>query len=114
MRKYNRYLISDNDNFDPANYSSIEMEVSKINRQTAALPVKDKSDILITFLKEHSIKTSLAQANPQLVKLIESGEIFNGDIEALLESAQKHSLFSAQLEKYLRESFDAPASAPAS
>lgn len=110
MRKYNRYLINDNDSFDPANYSAIGIEISKINMQTAALPVKDKSNILITFLKEHSINTSLAKANPQLVKLIESGDFFNGDIEALLESAQKHSLFSAQLEKHLRESFDTPAS----
>lgn len=109
MRKYNRYLINATDNFDPANYTSMAIEITKINVETAALPGDGKVDILLSYLTQHSIQVTMAKANPLLVKMIESGSLFTGDIEALMESAKPHAVFSSELEKYLRESFTNPA-----
>jgi hypothetical protein len=109
MRKYNRYLVNATDSFDPANYVSMAIEITKINLETSTLPPDGKVDILLSYLTQHSIQTTMAKANPLLVKMIESGSLFTGDIEALLESAKPHSMFSLELEKYLRESFTQPA-----
>ena len=109
MRKYNRYLINATDNFDPANYVSIVIEITKINLQTSTLPPDSKADILLSFLTNHSVATTVARGNPLLVKMIESGSLFTGDIEALVESAKPHVAFSSELIKYLRESFTQPA-----
>ena len=112
MRKYNRYLVNESDRFDPANYISMGIEIARINAQTAAMPAGIKVEMLLSFLKNHSIPVALATANPQLVKLIESGSLFTGDIEALFESAQPHTNFSSQLEKHLRNSFAEPVADP--
>jgi hypothetical protein len=109
MRKYNRYLVNPTDSFDPANYVSMAIEITKINLETSALPPDGKVDILLSFLTHHSIQVTMAKTNPLLVKMIESGSLFTGDIEALLESAKSHTVFSSELEKYLRESFAQPA-----
>jgi hypothetical protein len=109
MRKYNRYLISPSDSFDPANYISMAIEITKINLETSTLPPDGKVDILLSFLTHHSIQVPLAKANPLLVKMIESGSLFTGDIEALLESAKPNAMFSSELERYLRQSFATPA-----
>lgn len=108
MRKYNRYLITATDSFDAANYVSMAIEITKINLETSTLPPDGKADILVSFLIHHSIQVTLAKANPLLVKMIESGSLITGDIEALVESAKPHAVFSSELEKYLREQFSHP------
>jgi hypothetical protein len=112
MRKYNRYLINESDRFDPVNYISLEIEIARVNAQTAAMPAGVKVEMLLSYLKDHSIPVVLATANPPLVKLIESGSLFTGDIEALLESAQPYTVFRSQLEKHLRDSFAEPVTEP--
>jgi hypothetical protein len=105
MHQYKKYLVKNGDRFDPENFPSVSEEVISIRKHIEHLPSSYKADILVSFLKDHSLQDNWIKNNPGLVELITSGSLFSGSTEALFESCREHPAFRQQLETYLAQSF---------
>jgi hypothetical protein len=105
MKHFPKYLIKTTDKFAPEYFSSIDEEVTSVNDQVEFLPSLFKPEILVSFLKDHSIQNDWLKANPALVTLVTSGTLFTGNIEALFESARSNPAFRQDLEGYLLVQF---------
>ncbi len=106
MKQYNKYLVRSTDQFDPVNFSSVTDEIQLINEETVSLPPLFKVEILISFLKDHSVENNLTRANPELTDLITSGSLLKGNIESLFESCRSNPAFRQDLETYLKKEFE--------
>ena len=105
MNLYNRYLIKTTDQFNPEYFLSINEEIASINEQTEHISEIFKSDIIVSFAKDHSLQNDWIIANPVLTTLVTSGSLLTGSIEALFDSCRNNSTYRHDLEKFLREKF---------
>jgi len=106
MKQYNKYLVRSTDQFDPANFSSIDDEIQLINEGTVSLPPFFKVEILVSFLKDHSLENNWTEANPELTDLVTSGSLLKGNIKSLFESCRSNPAFLQDLETYLIKEFE--------
>ncbi len=106
MKHYNKYLVRSTDQFDPVNFSSVADEIQLINEGTVTLPPFFKVEILISFLKDHSLENNWTRANPELADLVTSGSLLKGNIESLFESCRSNPIFQQDLETYLKKKFE--------
>ena len=102
MKKYNKYLIGLTDQFDPANYSAVNDEICIINEKTGAIPIHFKAEIIISFLKDHSLQNNWIDGNTELTELVTSQTLFTGSIESLFDSCRNNLAFRQDLEDYLK------------
>jgi hypothetical protein len=105
MKKYIHYHISDQQKFDSVDFLSIDEEIQTINEMTKSISPILKSEILISFLKDHSISKDWIKRNQELAEMASSGDLFSGNIESLFDSAKSNTGFTIELEKYLKERF---------
>lgn len=105
MKVYNRFLVKTTDSFDPDFFLSINEEIDSINLQTGHLPEILKPEIIVSFVKDHSLQNDWILANPELATLVTSGSLFTGSIEALFDSCRNNPSFRQDLENFLREKF---------
>jgi hypothetical protein len=108
MKQYNKYLVRSTDQFDPVNFSSVIDEIQLINEETVSVPAFFKVEILMSFLKNHSLEDNWAKANPELTDLVTSGSLLKGNIASLFESCRSNPAFRQDLETYLKEEFERP------
>jgi hypothetical protein len=106
MKQYSKYLVRSTDQFDPVNFSSVTDEIQIINEETVSLPPLFKVEILISFLKDHSVENNLTKANPVLTDLVTSGSLLKGNIESLFDSCRSNPAFREDLETYLKKEFE--------
>jgi hypothetical protein len=106
MKQYNKYLVRSTDQFDPVNFSSITDEIQLINEGTVSIPPFFKAEILISFLKDHSLEDDWTKANPELTDLVTSGLLLKGNIESLFESCRNNPAFRQEFETYLKREFE--------
>ena len=103
MKFYCKYLVSLTDKFNPDDFPLINDEINVIKIKTAGYPVGFKDEMIISFLKDHSLESDWSRTSPALSDLITSGLLFTGDIESLFESCPANLAFRLDLEKYLRQ-----------
>lgn len=106
MKHYNKYLVRSTDQFDPVNFSSITDEIQLINEGTVSIPPFFKAEILISFLKDHSLEDDWTKANPELTDLVTSGSLLKGNIKSLFESCHSNPVFRQDFETYLKKEFE--------
>ena len=106
MKQYKKYLVRSTDQFDPVNFSSIIDEIQLINEATVSIPPFLKAEILISFLKDHSLNNNWTKANPELTDLVTSGSLLKGTIASLFESCHNNMVFRQDLETYLKKEFE--------
>jgi len=104
---YKKYLIKDTDHFDPYNFPKITEDLDTINIAMVTTPAFD-TDMLLSFLKDNSIKAEWTKTNPQLVEMINSKSLPTDNLEAMFQCCSKNPAFRKQLEEYIRSSFKAP------
>ena len=100
--KYNKSFIGLTDQFDPSNYPAVNDEICLINERTGAVPINFKVEIIISFLKDHSLQNKWIDANPELTDLVTSQILFTGSIESLFDCCRSNPNFRQDLENYLR------------
>jgi len=105
MKQYKKYLIRLTDLFDVNNFPAVADEVRSIKEKITNKPPSLKIEILISFLKDHSLEEDWISANPGLTEFITSGVLFTGDIEALFDSSKNNPTFRDEFEKFLRKEF---------
>jgi hypothetical protein len=79
-KQYVKYLVGTLDQFDPSNYSAVNDEIRIVNEKTDAVSTDFKVEIIISFVKDHSLQQNWIAANPQLTKLVTSQALFTGSI----------------------------------
>ena len=95
MRHYNKYLVKIDDRFDPESFPSVSEEVISIRQRIEHLPSFYKADIIVSFLKDHSLQDNWIKGNPELVELITSGSLFSASISVLESFAANPTMASA-------------------
>ena len=105
MKQYKKYLIRPTDQFDVNNFPAVADEVRSINEKINRHHSSLKIEILISFLKDHSLEEDWISANPGLTEFITAGALSTGDIEALFDSSKNNPAFREEFEKYLLKEF---------
>ena len=102
---YNKYEIGGTEHFNQTLYPQVEEEVSVLVQNIGHIPAKHKSEILISFLKDHSIKTEWLEDNNEVARLITSGFLRTSHIESLFTSCRNNPGFLKEFEQYLNGRF---------
>ncbi|HET6996295.1 MAG TPA: hypothetical protein VFI06_14980 [Chitinophagaceae bacterium] len=105
MTLFNKYLIKTTDQFNPEYFSSINDEIDSISAQIGHLPAVFKPEIIVSYLKDHSIQNDWIKANPGLATLVASGSLFTGNIESLFTSSRNNPGYRKDFETYLMKKF---------
>lgn len=84
-------------------YPELENDLSKIKVLLTAEDVNDTCEILISFCRDHSIKTDLIEANQEFTKKLVNGDFPITQIEKLFQENRENKTFIAQLEEYISD-----------
>lgn len=99
---YINYIIKDSDTFDQRHYYDVELELTSLNKSIAHIESNVKSEIVISFLKDHCIHTDLLTGNKKLAETITSGFLKLHHTESLFQSCQGNKMFLKDFEAYVR------------
>lgn len=102
MKQYAKYLILATDQFNPEQFPAITEELRAINERIDQILSPFKADIIVSFLKNHSLNNIWISTCPELTGLVTSGIFTTGSIEALFESCRSNPGFQSALEQYIR------------
>jgi hypothetical protein len=105
MIHYKKYLVKTNDQFDPQQFSFIEDEINLIMEQTRHVSGISRPQILVAYLRDHSVDQKWAGENPELAQLLGSGSFPSNNIELLFDACQDNNYFRQQMEAFLLEGF---------
>ena len=103
MTQYQKYLIKENDRFDPDFFSFFVDDMNLIREQTEHVLPTFKSEIIVSFLKNHKLESEWSKANPELSKLVNSGTLSTANIESLFDSSRNNPTFIQQMETFLKQ-----------
>lgn len=106
MAQLNNDNIRDLALFIPADYPVLSAEVKQVTKDVSHTPIYYKSDIIISFLRDHSLKNEWIEANPVLTKIVTSGSLVTRHIEQLFDACRRNIPFRTQFEKYLKLMFN--------
>ncbi|NII26547.1 hypothetical protein HB364_15775 [Pseudoflavitalea sp. X16] len=97
----NSTVIKDYEKFSPANYPKAFHELSVLNQGIAHIAIYFKVEIIISYLKDHSLKTDWVEGNPALTQMITSGFFKTEHLESLFESCRNNKVFLYDFEGYI-------------
>lgn len=99
---YQKFLIRETDRFDPTHFPQLQASLEKIVEQLNREPAGPKAEMLLSFVKDHSINSQFVLNHPKLATLISTKELPVGVMEELFESSRNNPLFKQDLEAYIR------------
>lgn len=101
-----KYTISSTDVFNQADYPDITEELILFKQSAAALSNSDKATMLISFVKDHMIRSDLVRAHPELVSYITSRQTVVKHLEHLFKSCRANVPFQKDFEIYIRRQLE--------
>ena len=104
MKQHKVISVAGTDTFNAADYPSLKEELAAIADYTEGMLPLHKEDIVISYLKDHSIRMIWIDANPLLTAMVTSHVMPTATIEALFESSRNNLPFRKELEVFIRES----------
>jgi hypothetical protein len=102
MSMYHKFLIKETDRFDPVNFPQLETSLEKIVVQLNREPAGPKADMLLSFVKEHSINSQYVADHPAVATLISTKSLPLGVLEELFDSSKSNPSFKKDLEAHVR------------
>jgi hypothetical protein len=78
-----KYIVKDTDSFDEHQCPNVVMEITKLQQSLVSIKSVHKVQIVISLLKDHSIKTDLLSINKELARLQTSGALPTSHLESL-------------------------------
>ena len=105
MSLYNQYNVGDTDKFNSGDYPKVVGELAALNKGTMQVPVDHRTDMIISYLKDHCMDTGWIHSNPALANLITSKSFSTSQIESLFESCRNNVTFLADFETYINQVF---------
>lgn len=95
--------IKDYEKFSSANYPKAFHELSVLNQGIADIAIYFKVEIIISYLKDHSLKTDWVEANPGLSRMITSGFFKTSHLESLFDFCRNNKAFLNDFEDHIRK-----------
>ena len=95
------YTVKDNDTFNIQDYPDVESEVAVFSKRLDNVQAHHKTEIVISFLKDHCITTEWLPQNEVLVKMMTSGALSTRQTETLFNACKHNRGFLAGFEKYI-------------
>ena len=93
------YEVSARDTFQLQFYPEVQNELVTISRHLKQMPGDHKAEIVISFLKDHCIRTEWFKGNDDVIKLITSRFLDTEHIEALFNGCKNNSAFTNNFER---------------
>lgn len=100
---YSKYNISDTLRFSILDFPKVELELLIMKNAITAVPNDFKDLMIISFIKDHSLKTEWVAANPDLAKLLNSNSFSTTQSHSLFESSKRNTVFSTAFEAHIRD-----------
>jgi hypothetical protein len=105
MSMYQKFLIRETDRFDPSNFPQLETCLEKIVVQLNREPAGPKAEMLLSFVKNHSINSQQVVDHPAVAALISTKSVPLGMMEDLFESSRSNPSFQKDVESHIRSYF---------
>ena len=102
MQVSNYTNIGETEKFNAENYPSMVAELTSMLKDLHQIPIYFKRDIIVSYLKDHCVKTEWIDANPVLVKMMTSGTLITHHLERLFEGCRWNKIFRADFERYVK------------
>lgn len=99
--QYHKYIFMNDNKFDSANYPRAMCELSALKQGTTDTPVYFKVEIIISFLKNHSLEVAWIDANPSLTRMITSGFFKTAHLESIFDAGRNSEIFLKDYEAYI-------------
>jgi hypothetical protein len=90
-----------NEKFDSANYPNAMSELSALKLGTSETPVYFKVEIILSYLKTHSLEVAWVDANPSLARMITSGFFKTSNLELIFDSGRNNKSFIKAYEEHI-------------
>jgi hypothetical protein len=103
MFQYKKYLVKRNDIFLPVHFPLATEELNVLIDGVEHVTAPFRSEIIVSFLKDHRINKEWETANPELVRLITSGLFKSGNLENLFDSCRDNPVFEGQFVAYVTQ-----------
>lgn len=99
---YIKYDIQDTATFDQASYRDVTSELTTLISGISHIDSAYKSAIVISYLKDHSVRMEWLTGNNKLTKAITSRSHNTSHIEALFEGCRTNKAFLNDFEAYIK------------
>jgi hypothetical protein len=93
--------VKETDDFNMSLFPEIGADIAIIRKEMHKHSHHLDPVILISFIKNHSIKTEWANANPEIAKMISSKTLPVVNMESLFSCAKNNLVFQRHLEEYI-------------
>jgi len=94
--------FKDHERFDPANFPRAMSELAALRSGISDISIYFKVEIIISYLKNHTLPIAWIEANPALTRMVTSGFFKTANLESLFESYSDTKVFIKDLEEYIR------------
>jgi len=105
MLSHSKYNIEDGEQFSPENCPTVVSQLTALQEGIAQLPEHNKVDIIISYLKNHSIKIDLINSNPPVTEKMTSGLFAVSHIEAYFDGCKSNQPFLLDFEHFIKRQF---------
>lgn len=94
-------IIKDYEKFNPENHPNAIHELAALSQGISHISIYYKVEIVVSFLKNHCLKTDWIDANQPLTRMITSGFFKTSNLESLFESFRSNKVFLIDFEHYI-------------
>lgn len=102
MSGFASYHIKDTDRFNPYLFPEVKEELDALFSGMYTFTSADKENIIICFLKNHSLHSHWLREQPDICRLLTEGKYRTSNIESLFEAAAGNRQFLHSFEEYIR------------
>lgn len=106
MPAYRKYIIKDSDHFAASEFVELQISIQHIASELSMESSANITDMIISFVKDHSINSQMVKNSPELADRISSRALPLEVMEVLFDASRENLLFRKQLEDYIRGCLD--------
>jgi hypothetical protein len=93
--------IKNHEQFSAVNFPNAMDELSTLSQGVSQISIYYKVEIIVSYLKNHCLKTDWIHANLPLTRMITSGFFKTSHLESLFESFRNNKVFLKDFEDYI-------------
>jgi hypothetical protein len=93
-------IVKNANGFQPSDFPEAIKELAAIKEMIQSLRHRDNADIIVSYLKDHMIRTDLTQSHPKLVAILTSKNACHF-LEDLFLDSRDNAGFRLSLESYV-------------
>ena len=95
------YIVSETDIFAIKDFPAVHQELMVIRQHAVDMHSEHKAEIIISFLKNHMIKSEWVRDHPEIVAMITSGDADIKNLERLFSGCKENAPFLFDLQNYI-------------